>query len=342
MRNRAFTLPELITIIAIIILLIMISMPSLNQAYHVAYDRMCKNHLYHMGQTMHMNNSDVASIPTFTSWTGAVVQYGSRDLLKCKEDNEKSYFRTDDFKNYWILQNQIGSEWRATDVSAALGYGVGVGGGIEDPQLFTDIQIPNPRRGPFPHTHQCWCKIPESRASNQKMISITDEAELLFTFEETQVTIESWHGCGVKNCNSDHWLMKGPVRFPPPNGQPDPTLVVFKLGGKNFQSEPNPRYKVIITTEKTSYGMTDLITGKMVSPKQIMLMDANMPAIVVGEPGWMEHVKDRHSNRINYVDVGGAVHSITKVQLQDECALWENEGSSSQSLLGKNANCSTK
>jgi prepilin-type N-terminal cleavage/methylation domain-containing protein len=342
-RAKAFTLPELLVVIGIIALLVAILMPSMSQAWHVAADRMCRSHLYRLGQTMHATgmsggSNTAMTVTTSAGWSGAAVAYGSKDLLFCQEDTEPPAVQMSELQNYWILQLQHGSNWLATDVSLAMGFAAGEGQVLGDSQLFTDDKIPNPKHGPYPHTHQCWCKIPESRAANQKMIAITDEAELLATFEVTQVTLESWHGCGCTSCASDHWLMKGPLYIPPMSVTTPPTQnVVFRMGGTEFQAEPNPRFKHSVTSVGASYGMTDQITGRMVSPSQMMLMDANQQELVVATPGWMDHVKGRHFKKVNYVDVGGAVHTITKAALSDEFNLWQTKGLSSQSLIGYNA-----
>ena len=330
---RAFTLVELMVIMAVLGILMMILVPSLDQAVEIAYSTMCKSNLKGLGQAMHGNSVNAPlTVPSGANWTGQAVQYGSKELLICKKDDEEHRVGMDSLEEYYLLQKTHTGTWTVTSVAAALGL---AGGILEDWQIHLDHELP---REPPAHTggHPCWCKIPPHRAENQQLLSICSEAHILITLETSYVTLESWHGCTVgPRTASDHWLMRGPGTEGDASLQVDE--VIMQLGGRTFDAEPSPRLKHIINAEEASYGINSVIEPKRFGPGQIMLMDANSVEICVGEGDWLEYIKPRHLGKVNYVDVGGSVHSTTVTDLYDEYLLYEKEGPFSRSLWNHKA-----
>lgn len=330
---RGFTLLELMVVMVVLCLLVMILMPSLGKAFEVAYTTMCQRNLECLGQAMHGDSvNEPFNVPAGAVWTSHAVQYGSEDLLFCKKDYEDHNVGLEALDEYYVLQKQHTGAWTVTSVVAALGIGGGV---IEDNQVRRDDQLP---REPPPCSggHPCFCKVPVRR-ENQQCLSICSEAHILITLERSRVVLESYHGCTALRgtTNSDHWLMRGPG-VNGVNHFPEEELIM-QLGGKNYRAEPNPRHKHVLTAEKTSYGINSVIEPKVFGPRQIMIMDANMIEIPVGEGDWLDHIKARHLGKVNYVDVGGAVHSMRLADMYSEYLLYEDEGPSSRSLWSPQA-----
>ncbi|HUU23224.1 MAG TPA: prepilin-type N-terminal cleavage/methylation domain-containing protein [Phycisphaerae bacterium] len=338
-KAPAFTLMELLVVITVLALLVAILLPSFGRAIEVAYSAHCKNTLKGLGQAMRgpavsstltpSSGGGAWTVPSGGTWMTAARQYGSGDLLVCKKDDEEHLASTDALEDYYILQvNAIGSsneDWRVCSIVAILGIGEGV---IQDPQVFyKDIPAT-----PTPHTgkHQCWCYVPV-RQENQELISITDEATILITLGAGEIRIDSIIGCGCTHCNSDHWLMKGHCTDGKRCMRED--QLVMQLGGKNYRTP----HSHVIRTETASYGINALIQPLLYGPAQLMLMDANQIVIEPGRPGWLDHVKDRHLGKLNVVDVGGSVRSMTKAKLQDEYLLYERRGPEGRSLWGHQA-----
>lgn len=329
-RTPAFTLVEMIVVIAVLGLLVAILVPSMGQAIELAYAALCRNNLHHLTVTMHGSSvAEPLTVPSGGSWTSHAVKYGSRELLFCEKDHEDHSARIACLEDYYLLQHQgSGNDWRMSNVAAILGMDDGV---IQDPQIFCKNIPP----APVPHhgRHQCWCYIP-IRKENQELISITDEGTILITFDPGTITIESIIGCGVTHCGSDHWLMRGHCTNGARSLAEDETIM--QLGG-NHCREVDPRSPHVIHTETASYGINSLIEPKKFSPQQLMLMDANEIVLDVGRPDWMDHIKPRHLGKVNVATVGGSVRAMALAELRDEYLLFVAEGPESTSLWAHRA-----
>ena len=56
--------------------------------------------------------------------------------------------------------------------------------------------------------------------------------------------------------------------------------------------------------------------------------------LLVGEPGWTDHIKARHLGKVNTVTVGGSVRPMRLAELRDEYMLFEQGGPRSGSQWG--------
>jgi len=335
--RRAFTLTELMATLSIIVLLLAILVPALDQTVSLAHCTRCQNNLHGLGQALHVGGQAL-TVPSGAAWAPIALANGSRDLLFCDEDDEARRPQGESLEDLYLLQaHGGGSNWRVTTLAAALDMGGGV---LQDNQLFRDALIPGvpadrqiPRRRPpssqWTHRHPCWCKIPLTRADNQYMLALQDEAMILLTFEGSRIVIESIVGCGVTHCGSNHWLMKGRCTNGSQCLQQDE--VIMQLGGTSYQCV-DPRSPYIIDTVVTSYGINGLIEPKRFGGNQLMLMDADQLVVDVGEPGWMDHVKARHLGKVNVVTVQGGVRSMGPAELQDEYLRFKHEGPDSRSV----------
>jgi hypothetical protein len=160
---------------------------------------------------------------------------------------------------------------------------------------------------------------------------------VLLTFQEGgQIKMESIVGCMAKagSTASDHWLMKGKCT----DGSKALTTdqKIMQLGGKTC-SVVDPHSPHYLNVHRTSYGMSDQVPQKMLSPQQMMIMDANTSTIPVGEAGWMNQLRYRHFGKVNYVGTGGTVFSASKGELTSEYNRLEDKGDAGGSLWGRQA-----
>jgi len=337
---RAFTLVELLVVISVIALIVAMLLPSMDQVFEIVYTTICQNHLKELSKTMQGGASDsILTIPEGSLWTDAAVQYGSKELMVCPKDDVKQMTATSEsLGDYYILQWHGHSAWYITNLAASFGVGEGL---LQDGQLIRDDQIPRVRPQ-HSGSRPCWCKIPNNRADNEKLVSITDEGTILVKFETGRITITSIHGCGSDRCWSRHWLMKGDSTNASTALQEDETIM--RMGGDDMRTsaQPNPPLKQVINTgRETSYGINGLIRTRQFGQQQLMFMDAKDVVIDFDEEEWFERIDARHfvrerrgvkTGKVNFVTVGGSVRTITKTELMDEYNLYDQEKEKSTSL----------
>jgi prepilin-type N-terminal cleavage/methylation domain-containing protein len=342
----AFTLPELLVVIGIIALLVTILTPTMSQTIHVARDRICREHLYRIGQVAHSSSISLTGgapnsfgLPGSDSWVGPISVI-DRAVLHCPEDPNGGVgvVTDDELDKYYILQQEPGgTTWAISNLGAAFGVG---GGTLNDGQFWTN-------KKPTAHTgqHPCYCKTPV-RQANQEIAGICGEAIVVITSSTGgQYSFQSVIGCNAgpgHGSSSEHYLMKGTCT----NGADclKQDTKIMRLGGAAYTMIDAP-YAFNISS--TSYGMNYKIDcpttnthvpSLMHSSSQVMIMDANSVQVKVGEAGWMvDFVFRRHFGRVNYVSTGGAVSSISKAQMTDEYTRLEDKGDTGGSLLGSQA-----
>jgi hypothetical protein len=334
----------LLVVIGIIALLVTIMVPSMSQTIHVARDRICRDHLYRIGQVAHNSAMNVTGtlvpfgLPGSDAWVGPVAGV-DKVLLLCPEDpNNGATVNTDDeLQKYYILQNP-GPGGCISNLGAAFGI---AGGILDDGQFWVN----KPQTAHVNGAHPCYCKNPV-RQSNQEIAGVCSEAIIVITTGSGgQKTITSVIGCTAgpgRGSSSEHYLMKGTCTDPSQCLTKD--TKIMRLGGATYTTVDSP-YQFCVSA--TSYGMsykidcptvnTHVASAQMTSPNQVMTMDANTPQLKVGEAGWMGHVFDRHFGKVNYVTTGGSVTSTTKAQLTDEYNRLEDKGDTGGSLFGSRA-----
>ncbi len=89
-RYRAFTLVELLVVVAILGLLVAILLPSLSAAKEHAYDAKCRANLKHLYQTIHAPTGAGVQLPGHASakaWVATVSGNASGGLLICPSDD---------------------------------------------------------------------------------------------------------------------------------------------------------------------------------------------------------------------------------------------------------------
>jgi len=359
----AFTLIEVLVVIAVIALLAAILLPTLDLAFEHAYATMCRRNLKCLAQAMHGNNPEsglTVPSPAQGAWIGAAVEYGSEDILICKKDDERERCEVDLSKVH-IVQYNHNHQWEAVSVQVLLdwmnGETVAVDPGAQiwvmsgrasscGIHSFNTLWEDIPSRRP----NLCarWLPDPATLKDNQYIMLVYDDCGIKLTIED-RVLIESIDGekDGVHRpnsssyyCNSSHYLVQGDItlmddsKSDPEEGMPG-VKQLMHLTGANYVNIVDP--PVMLGGGKTSYGMNGLIEPRKFGMQQLMLMDANRPELEVGRPNWQKHIKARHLGRVNVVDVSGCVRIMSPGELQYEYLLLEDQGSQSTSLWNRHA-----
>ncbi len=83
-RACAFTLVELLVVVAIIVILVGILVPSLRGVMERGYDATCKANMHSLGQMMHDKGPDgQRTIPNSAYWMSSVGAVGAQEILRC-------------------------------------------------------------------------------------------------------------------------------------------------------------------------------------------------------------------------------------------------------------------
>lgn len=89
-RSKGFTLPEVLAVIAVVMIIISILMPALVKSKEVVYDAKCKNNLSQIVKTMAMfkaeNNGRSGSLPSPLAWQTYIEHMEVGVALRCPKD----------------------------------------------------------------------------------------------------------------------------------------------------------------------------------------------------------------------------------------------------------------
>lgn len=365
-RRGAFTLVELLTVMVVLSLLAAILLPSLNQAFELAYATLCRRNLKCLAQTMHGNSPDnPLTLPETTSWTHYAVQYGSAELLRCAKDDREFANEPVDLSDVYILQYNHAHQWEAASVQAMIDWMNG-GSTAVDPGSQIWVMSNRPSSNGFhafnalvpdivsrrPNLCSRWLPDPATVPDNQYIILVYDDCGIRVVFEDL-VTIHSIDGekDGVHSsgsgfyCNSSHYLVKGQITSLD-NSKPDPedacptVKTLQHLTGANYVDIVDP--PVVLGGPRASYGMNGQIEPGKFGPQQLMLMDADRTELDMLQADWFDHVRARHLGKVNVTDVSGAVCTMTPERLLDEYRLLLRRRDGGRSLWGRYASPGTR
>ncbi|MCD6303857.1 MAG: prepilin-type N-terminal cleavage/methylation domain-containing protein [Planctomycetes bacterium] len=328
-KGPAFTIVELMVVIAVIAVLVAMVLPSMRGVFEVAYATMCRRNLKGLSDAMHTSQNADMTIPTPDSWVGTVIGRGCKQILHCVKDNtEPSAVKRglDALQDYYILQYHTSSTTRhdTSYLTSILGLG---GPAVNDPQIWAWWPAAGLHQSPKGET---WPPqyLPTLK-DNQAFIGVDNDSALLITFGDT-ITFETWEpppynmgGAG----HSRHWVMKGPghPKCPVPIGdspQSDSDKEILHMFSLGFvRHDPRSPYG-IPTAGRCSYGMNGLLEPRKWRPGQFMLMDANETRIDIGTANYEEPLEDvvmpRHMGKANVLTVGGSVKPMSLLELEME------------------------
>ena len=85
--RRGFTLTELLIVLAVIVLLAAILIPSMSAAREHARDTACKSNLYRLSQVLHAGSG--LAVPSPYGWVGTALARGAGGILRCPKDTSE-------------------------------------------------------------------------------------------------------------------------------------------------------------------------------------------------------------------------------------------------------------
>ena len=330
--RRAFTLVELMVVVAVIALLAMVLLPFLRQAFEVAWKTRCLNNLSHIAQALHVGHERKMVLPTAEVWVAAAKANGSEQMLRCDKDTRQ--FTGDclagSFEDLYILQYHTGST-----TSHDCSYLVNIldrGKPIPDPQVWAWYPaggIKQAPQGGWPVEYlPNWDQM---QARNQAFIGVDNDSGLLITFGDVTV-FETWEP--PQKGHSRHWLMQGagtpvaPLAGGACPADADDKMLLHMWGWDMLKHDPNSPLRFGGNSPDASYGMNAMVRSDDFGPRQFLVMDANETIIRVGTSNYEDAevfspppqgvIRARHMGKVNVVTCDGAVTSWSLPELKKQ------------------------
>jgi len=331
--RRAFTLTELMVVVAVIALLAMALVPFLGQTLEVLHKTRCLNNLAKIGQALHASHGEGIELPTPETWVDMAKANGSEAMLRCDKDTEEHRAGlAGSLRDVYVLQYNLSS---LTDHDISYLVDVLTPRPVPDEQL----RAWYPKAG-IDTLHKAWRDrgyVPAQLLENQAFVAVGSNTILScgarITFLGGSIIVETWpYGGGG---GSRHWVMRGPgtPRCPlplhdsPQDDDDEELLHLWSPASGYNQIDPRSPLR-LWTCPEASYGMSAMVESSNWRPRQIMVMDANSTVIRVGtdncddewafsgEPGGT--IKPRHMGKVNVVTCDGAVTSWSLRELKEE------------------------
>ena len=312
--GSGFTLIEMLVVIAVIVLLISILLPSLTMARENGWDVQCRSNMHRLSQVMLTSDETKSAgvYPDPSGWLGFVSRQGASALLRCPKDivegleEHNSEGVPEDI--YFVQSHpKQGIFFSAlTDILRT--------GATEDDQL--DLN-PNIGKSWYPFSNR-------AREDNENCVVFDDDAACLITKMETAWKFQSIDAPGDTGCKSDHWLCHGPGLHDPENWKDD---IKMRLTGKNHQNIVDPPY--ITGHAQSSYGMNVQIPARGAHSGQVLLVEYHRTRVHVDPEGnWVddfmdtdEYLAPRHldkRHRANTAFADGSVRAMLPDDLDPE------------------------
>lgn len=312
-KAGGFTLIEMLIVIAVIVLLISILLPSLTMARENGWDVQCRSNMHRISQMMRTQGTtkQAGKYPDPSYWVSFVIGQGGGGLLRCPKDTremgEQGVAALDDV---YFVQVHKKDPPEFSPLTQILGSGQS-----EDKQMLLN-----------PDWDDAWYPFSSrAREDNENIVCFDDDAACLITQKSDGWLFESIDPPGDTGCNSDHWLCKGPGLRDPVNWRDD---IKMQLTGKHFKNTIDDPY-FLKGGGWSSYGMNTQVPGRGARSGQVLLVEYHRSTVHVEGGG--NHVDDfmdteqylapRHldkRHRANTAFVDGSVRAMLPDELDPE------------------------
>ncbi len=297
LRGRgAFTLVELLTVVAVVALLLAVLVPTLDRAREHAYSAICKSNLGQLWDTFHSSPPNrPLSLPPPAGWVAHVYDRGAGGVMNCPKDPGRADAALG-LEGVYIDHFHLMSVHLHAYLVDALEPGAPLGSGD-----LTQVSV-------------------NHVSDTVKEIFLFGSNGLRITFGSS-IVIQAipdpeWYRCNSTSTNSStHNLMKGE------------TLLMNMLGVDNLVAAVPPT--VVLGSNKVSYGMNNQVPGLSGRADQVLLLD--YPWSIVDVDGKGNNDDDlnailpieRHLGKVNVLRVDGSCRSASPWQLQPAEDVWK-------------------
>ena len=295
-RRRAFTLVELLVVVAIIALLIALLTPSVGLTRRYAKRSICQGHLKQLWTTLQDNaGRGTLKRPTPYTWIEFVIQREAQQALRCPEDEVETSSAAV-LSNITLYQIHTGGEEWWYPLNDILDNEA-------DPGMF---QCGTYR--PSPNVLEI--RFGANPLSSPNLADTQAHSGLRMVFGKT-IRLESIGNCPRQhNCISEMWVYRGNEE-------------IMRLQGQHYPTVDPP---VTLTGIPVSYGLNRLVGQIVAPPGQLMLLDYRWPvadSVKDSVRPMSENLDvDRHLGMLNAVFINGQVRSVWPADVAFNKPVW--------------------
>lgn len=316
--HRGFTVPELLAVVAIIVILLSILMPSLGQGREGAWRAQCASNQHQIHIALKNANQMVSGfkrIPGVGSWIGFVGQQKAQAALLCPKGKHMNAEIGDGLEEVYSVQVSGGKttySW-VRDIKA--------GKLATDPQLNRVWQ--GTYMGTFGESPKTWLETVwgKSFSNNEMGVGYDNDAGYVVQFGSQFTTIHSLDAPGDKGIGSNHWVAKGL------GGTAWKSEIIMQLTGGAYVDKVDPPVQL----GSSHYGMNNQVSDAKHRGSQILLMDYQRTIIRLGATkgsfadDFDKMFAPRHFDQANVLFVDGHVELMPRGKLNATEPIWYPE-----------------
>jgi len=322
-------------VLAIIVLLVALLVPSFNQARESAWQAKCASNLHQLRIAITGNRLvDGIDMPTAAHWIEFVSSKDAAEALVCPKD-EAPEGAAAMLEGIYIFQH---ANWKHRPNQTNYSYtpltALLKGASIPDPQIKTWY------RGNEPYgTRDWWYQgsdgtaplkylgydAPEGPTDNTLVVGIDNDGGIAFHFDAAQPYVEALPGWG--HGASRHFLCIAPSdddigNVVDPN---DPGWAAQELlhlpGAEVGRYYIDPRSPLRLIGGSSSFGMNNQINPKRLHDRQVLLLDYEKTVVDldghgVSDDDFVQEFAGRHFDKANVLYVDGSVELTSRAALE--------------------------
>jgi len=329
-RRIGFSLIELLVVVSIIVLLVALFLPSLQQVRRTSQGAVCLSNLSQLHQAMRgiKGLTGHTGLPNADAWVAAIASRGGGPAAVCpldEEVGEGGATGAEAFADLSLVQWEHSGHPDAGHITSVLFSDIIAGNGLSDPQV-SWFRSDGLHRG----------SQLNGEAEFMSVLGVSDWSELQdgiiavsvdwsgrFTIDLNKGVITVYHKWGgdPNGGGSRHFIynLEGEVA---------------EIGGGKHTHTNNtvhmgytPPLEITGAGIAISYGMNTHVLSKFNRPSQIMLMDYEKSLVDVDAAGFViddldEHFAPRHFGKANVRFIDGHVELMTQSEIELEDNRW--------------------